>query len=337
MTAINKYLRKDVHYVTSFAVNPDGLQPPAVTICAVGDNSTGWKNRNSETWHISDNCNTTSFQELNACVKNNTFSLNETVKKLYISHMEDEEGRVINPGVWTSSLQMATFGFCHTLILKEMLASSENIILVLTGSYDIILHDPNFFMLQDGSFFIPQKRLVDPSGKAYKIIVTQTTRINRPPLFECNPDPIYNFNQCVKESLVSKIGCQSAYDGTPLLTNFSLCNTKKDMLAYEKEYKTMFFANMTEITSSFGCLPPCKFLEFTTVGEPAKVNYGVVLFRIAFATTDVQVKEESYMFSFESLVGEVGGALGLFLGFSFLGLFEFFKEIGKKYFHRANT
>ena len=44
--------------------------------------------------------------------------------------------------------------------------------------------------------------------------------------------------------------------------------------------------------------------------------------QFTFATTDVTVEREQYIFSLESMVSEFGGALGLFLGFSFLSTFD---------------
>ena len=41
-----------------------------------------------------------------------------------------------------------------------------------------------------------------------------------------------------------------------------------------------------------------------------------------YASTDLVKEEEELIFPFESMVSELGGALGLFLGFSFFGLFD---------------
>ena len=40
---------------------------------------------------------------------------------------------------------------------------------------------------------------------------------------------------------------------------------------------------------------------------------------MSYALTDLITEEEVLLFPFDSLVREFGGALGLFLGFSFLG------------------
>ena len=42
-------------------------------------------------------------------------------------------------------------------------------------------------------------------------------------------------------------------------------------------------------------------------------------FIISYAFTDLVTDEEVLLFPYDSLVSEFGGALGLFLGFSFLG------------------
>ena len=41
-----------------------------------------------------------------------------------------------------------------------------------------------------------------------------------------------------------------------------------------------------------------------------------------YASTDLVKEEEELIFPFESMVSELGGALGLFLGFSFFGIFD---------------
>ena len=41
-----------------------------------------------------------------------------------------------------------------------------------------------------------------------------------------------------------------------------------------------------------------------------------------YPTTEMTVKEEAELYPLNSFVAEVGGALGLFFGFSFVGLWE---------------
>ena len=76
-----------------------------------------------------------------------------------------------------------------------------------------------------------------------------------------------------------------------------------------------------------GCLRPCKFLcyEYSDeyVDEP---SYAPILnvtgLSIGLKNKDVTVRRETYLYPLSSLVAETGGTLGLFLGFSFLLVYD---------------
>ena len=58
------------------------------------------------------------------------------------------------------------------------------------------------------------------------------------------------------------------------------------------------------------------------VGERRKSsNTG---FFFGYATSEMIVKEEAELYPINSFIAEVGGSLGLFFGFSFIGLWESF-------------
>ena len=46
------------------------------------------------------------------------------------------------------------------------------------------------------------------------------------------------------------------------------------------------------------------------------------MFSISFSTNVLTVMEEQYVYPMDSFIAEVGGALGLFLGFSFLMIWD---------------
>ena len=56
---------------------------------------------------------------------------------------------------------------------------------------------------------------------------------------------------------------------------------------------------------------------------------GIYL-QISYVGSTVTVKKEILVYPFESLVAEVGGALGLFLGFSFLMIWDVLEIVGLK-------
>ena len=60
-------------------------------------------------------------------------------------------------------------------------------------------------------------------------------------------------------------------------------------------------------------------------------------FSIHFALTDLITEEEVLLFPFDSLVSEFGGALGLFLGFSFLGALSMMQIWGRAILSSVKT
>ena len=51
-------------------------------------------------------------------------------------------------------------------------------------------------------------------------------------------------------------------------------------------------------------------------------NKSTTGFSFGYSTIEMTVKEEAELYPINSFVAEVGGALGLFFGFSFIGLWE---------------
>ena len=51
-------------------------------------------------------------------------------------------------------------------------------------------------------------------------------------------------------------------------------------------------------------------------------NTGGIGFMFGFSTKTLTVKEETLLYPFESFLAEFGGSLGLFLGFSFMTIWD---------------
>ena len=73
-----------------------------------------------------------------------------------------------------------------------------------------------------------------------------------------------------------------------------------------------------------GCNVPCIYKEYKIFNnEPlsgATEEFGI---GIMFPKTEITLEEEAYVYPFVSFVAEFGGALGLFLGFSFFMVWDF--------------
>ena len=51
-------------------------------------------------------------------------------------------------------------------------------------------------------------------------------------------------------------------------------------------------------------------------------EYESVGLTFGFSSTFLRIKEDKWLYPIESFIAEVGGSLGLFLGFSFLGIWD---------------
>ena len=96
------------------------------------------------------------------------------------------------------------------------------------------------------------------------------------------------------------------------------------MEKHELLYGSMVGYEQKKILNTTGCQPPCKFTEFSLEKESVYKNNITdkrnLFFGFYFATTDLVVKTERLVYPPTSFLAEVGGALGLFLGFSFFSI-----------------
>ena len=170
----------------------------------------------------------------------------------------------------------------------------------------------------------------------YQIIAKQVKRMNRPPTFECNQDTNYSYKSCVKESLAVRVGCQSPWDGSEQLEGVRRCSTTEEVVEYERIYHNLYMGDQQDLMELTGCLLPCTYTQYSLVGSPKRFSEGYTYFTLSYVSTDIVVREEMLLFPLDSLVSELGGALGLFLGFSFFGLLSSLQTLAKRFYRSIN-
>ena len=139
------------------------------------------------------------------------------------------------------------------------------------------------------------------------------------------------------------IGCTPPY--WRATSNLSRCQSKKQMKIFAKEAFKPYNENLVNVTSF---VKPCielkkityshtdteygtkSFAELTPGLEP-KFNESITTFFIDFSNSDFKEIKEVEAFGIESLVGNVGGYIGLFLGLSIIQLPTFCVFLGQKF------
>ena len=99
---------------------------------------------------------------------------------------------------------------------------------------------------------------------------------------------------------------------------------------FEATYGLLFVEEYSGIKKITGCLKPCSYKEYKFIGDRLPTNfvsdhYVVSLWAISNDTT---VEREYLMYPLTSLVAEFGGTLSLFLGVSFMTIWDGVQKVG---------
>ena len=84
-------------------------------------------------------------------------------------------------------------------------------------------------------------------------------------------------------------------------------------------YFRLAYKDLKGICEYTGCMKPCQYNEYKLVGQyQTNVEPGRAGVYFQFSTKDVVTEKELASYSGLSLLSDIGGSLGLFLGFSLL-------------------
>ena len=88
---------------------------------------------------------------------------------------------------------------------------------------------------------------------------------------------------------------------------------------------------MERIHQETGCQPPCKYTEFSVPTNPigSSGDSNLTFLEVKFSQSSIIQKKELLVYPLTSFVAEFGGTLGLFLGFSFLALWDLLEKLIK--------
>ena len=98
------------------------------------------------------------------------------------------------------------------------------------------------------------------------------------------------------------------------------------------------FLDLEELEAVTKCIRPCRTTLYKLVEdkiETFKQNHTSLHF--ALGSKNVLERREVLLYTFTSFIAEFGGALGLFLGFSFLLMWNFIEQSIKILIHKFKT
>ena len=82
-------------------------------------------------------------------------------------------------------------------------------------------------------------------------------------------------------------------------------------------------ADLEDITEMTGCMKPCTYNMYQFGRkEPSMIEFDSFSFSYWAASTKTIIRTEQLIYPLTSLVAEFGGTLGLFLGVSFITIWD---------------
>lgn len=89
-------------------------------------------------------------------------------------------------------------------------------------------------------------------------------------------------------------------------------------------YSKLAFIEYKEINQLTDCLKPCKYRKYFFFGDPIETVFESEYFTFSLwaVSKETRIKKEHLIYPLSSLIAEFGGTLGIFLGFSFITLWD---------------
>ena len=139
-----------------------------------------------------------------------------------------------------------------------------------------------------------------------------------------------NIDDCIQHYIENKIGCQLPWNTDK--TTMPTCIETEQYQDFLDTYEQIASLSGFSIAKKTGCLPSCKINEFTmTLQDLILQPDERALYSGFFYYPGGRYwqKVYHYNYDFTSYIADVGGLIGLFLGYSMLGFYDGLKNAWK--------
>ena len=285
------------------------------------------------------------------CIKENAYSKDEVFVNISDSVKVEE---FFHDTLWPI-VQLMRFEPGSITHKSEYSHSSSNIQLNNNLSYYVAIIDPKAQFWSESPDILPRIMLT-MKEKIYYFVSMKVNifvlccfmflafqairheKLNQPHS-PCDSSMDYSFGLCIEDYINKQVGCQPPWSRFNVSdTILPLCENWTQ-LEQISNWSSQIKGEMvrSEILETTGCKPPCIFMEYK-----AREKQDIILdktgsaLRPYFTSNIVEIQREKEAFSFISLVADIGGVLGLFIGFNFLMVWDW-TVLAVKTVWRKNT
>ena len=188
------------------------------------------------------------------------------------------------------------------------------------------MHVPNFAEVY-GSQFLLKK--VDQPRSSYrrKIIISKSylKALDQPSERCAKYTKTPNVSACIAKFIEGQLGCSAGIQGSGSPQKIT-CNNVTQLLTWQTLANELHEADANKIYDITGCLASCEKDEYHELVE-AKTEYPDtpphdthIYFRIIKGS--YQEIEQYLLYDFDSFIADIGGFMGLLLGFSVLSIYN---------------
>ena len=205
---------------------------------------------------------------------------------------------------------------------------------VLSGEWQVIIHERNHYIHKaldryGSAYSFTKLSPNDSLSIGYEIRKKDVTYLNDPKT-PCQSElRTEEMNTCIQRYVENEIECQLPWsNGSSTLPR---CVESDQYEKFLKTYSSIAHLNEASISSVTGCLPSCRRNEFemkiiTRVEVEAEKNH---FFKGLFWYPSGSYTEKLYYYTytFSDYFADIGGYMGLLLGYSLLNFYDMFKNI----------
>ena len=149
----------------------------------------------------------------------------------------------------------------------------------------------------------------------------------------CSEDPNYSFTFCIFLYIARSVGCQISWIHSGMDQNYPECSTPDQIIAYDTQLGRVESMSGFDLTNMTKCPVSCRVRYFSfddckSVEATWKHDWSSA-FYLAPSKTEFRQEKEFLVFDKSDTINGIGGAMGLFLGWSVLYLIHQLSSIVK--------